>query len=142
MSDEVRTIVYVHGDATADITGDWTASTIPEVTGNIDDDPSALYDDALRSIGDLQRGYGLIFSAQDPDSERWITRFETLAQPSAHTADVQFTVTDQQQYLATTIWLHEDTSAERRSAAWMLVPITAIGIGTARRRRRKNTTNN
>ena len=83
----------------------------------------------LEAIGGTQRGYGLVFSGMDADGS-WITRFETVAAPSAHIADVFFGTGDSQESHETIIQLSDGSSA-----AWLLLPLTVMGAAALRRRR-------
>lgn len=129
MADDIRTIVYLRSDATATITRAWAATPIGTIAGTSRDSPTALYDGVLEAIGGTQRGYGLVFSGMDADGS-WITRFETVAAPSAHIADVFFGTGDSQESHETIIQLSDGSSA-----AWLLLPLAVMGAGALRRRR-------
>jgi MYXO-CTERM domain-containing protein len=129
MAEDIRTIVYVRSDATAAITGEWTATPIGTIEDSSGASPDAIYDRALEAIGGNQRGYGLVFSGMDSDGS-WVTRFETLAAPSAHIADVFFEPGNSQDNHETII-----SVSEGRSEAWLLLPLALLGAGALRRRR-------
>lgn len=128
--DTLRTILYVRADTTATITGEWSATALGTLNGAYDDSASRLYDEALLDVGDVQRGFGLVYSGPD-DANGWVTRFEGLVQPSAHTADVFLDLSDAQTQQETSIVLSETFP----DSAWLLLPLTVLGLGSLRRRR-------
>jgi hypothetical protein len=120
---EQRTVVYVVGEGTATATG-WTAEEVPQIVGTIDDSGAALWEDALRARGAATK-YALTYS------DGQVTRFDTLAPRSAHTADATFTL-GAARSVETRVVLYEDPPES--SSAMGLLPLAAAGWLLRRRR--------
>jgi len=125
-----RTILYVLGDSTAAVTDGWAQTSFDYIDGTInDDDPSTLYDNALWEITGDTAAYALVYSSEV--ESQWLTRFETWASRSVHTADVTIEFTDSQEDTQTRVEMHEDGGVET-GLAWMFLPLLS---GWAIRRR-------
>lgn len=133
MADQIRTIVYVHGESSAEVSG-WASEPLGTLHGDGSVGPTSIYDDALLAIGGEKRGYGLVYSGAFEGADGWVTRFETLAEPGAHIADPAFRFTGNEDHVETIIQLDEAYTGE----GWLLLPLalTGLGLGAARRRRR------
>jgi MYXO-CTERM domain-containing protein len=124
---ELRTRLYVIGEQAATMSS-WTSTDMDDLNGVGADDPELLFDDALRAVGGSNSGYARVFSGDYGDA--WVTRFETLAAPAAHTTDPVLTLdggTDR-----TDLWITIEDAIE---ATWLFWPLALLGFGAHRRRR-------
>lgn len=126
--DELRTTVWVVGEARARVSG-WSATELPVIEGSLDDDPTTLWLEALRAVGGMSPGYGLSWAGERDGA--FLTRFDSLVHKDAHTVDATFTDDDGTTSASTEIWLYEEASS---STALFLVPLVLFGFGLRRRR--------
>ena len=131
---EQRTTLYVIGDQRARITSGWSEGTLPKISGDINDDAEALYQDALRDLSADAATYAVTYS--DDFDSRWLTRFDTLTPAADHTADPVLVVDAGDQKASTEIELHEGGATRRsnhRGLLLLLAPM--LGLGWSLRRR-------
>jgi hypothetical protein len=129
----VRTRIYVTGDQGAQVNG-WTSTTM-EINGDIDDDPTTLYDNAILEIGGNNSSYlnsyiGFYYSYEG-ENLGWVSRFDTLVNPSAHTLDSVFTLNGGEDQVHLQINLIESEVDQ----SYLFLPVLLLGIGWSRRRR-------
>lgn len=130
---EIRTIVWVAADGQYQLSDGWSQTTMEDLEGDYEADPLDVYQDALREIGGDTAGYALIWSGQWADAtgaDRWVTRFDTLADTSVHEADAAFGPTSADEWHEVTIYLRETPTS---AAGWLLLPLVGLGWGLRRR---------
>lgn len=127
-----HTVVYVEGDQRARLAEGWVGTDLPLVW---DDGESADYmvaeafPEALADIGQ-DRGYAVVFAGNL--AGRFVTRFETYADPEVHTADATFTVDAGTDELHTVISNKGGCEAPEGAAA-LLLPVALLGAWRRRR---------
>jgi hypothetical protein len=89
MVEEQRTTVYVAGGDRASVSG-WIASDLAPMIGDVQDDPTALFEEALWAAGGSAPGYAVTFAG--PIDDAYVTRFDTRAAAAAHVDDATFRV--------------------------------------------------
>ena len=133
MAPRQHTIVYVQGAGRASAGGGWSETAITTLWGSTEDDPTAMFMDALWDAGGTSPGWGLVFSNRAPDGDGWVTRFEAYVGRDAHTRDATSTLTAGVETSAVHILLE----AGAASASWVwLAPLAMLGVGGLRRRQR------
>lgn len=121
--DFVHTRVYAIGEEAASVTG-WSEAAAPTFSAATSEEAATQWEAALQAAGE-RREMIRVWSG-DYDGA-WVTRYETMAPPAAHTADATFTFDGGQAYTSTEIWL---SSA---SAAVLLLPLAGLWMGRRRR---------
>jgi hypothetical protein len=137
MVPETRLELYVLGAGLAEPGNGWSTPEnveeggdtgwwgTPDISGDLDDDPAALYDTKLREVGGTNRGLWTTFADTYADpvtgQEGVLTRLDTLIDPATQTSDVELTVSDDTSTRSTVIQLTGTASA---SAA----PLALVGL--------------
>ena len=124
--EELRTTIYVIGESNAALSSGWTDETLGTIYGELDEDPDALYEAALRELG-REATFARVASTRWGDQR--VTRFDTLAPRAAHAVDPNFAFDGSAEDLETHVWLEEGYSA---ATIWWLAPL--LGLGIYRRR--------
>jgi len=122
--ERVRTTVWVKGASTASIIDGWTSEDLSWLDSE-DQDPSEFYAEHLQDLASADPVYARIFTGEVDGS--WVTRFDTDAARSVHTADPIF------EYETDVTNHHLEIGSEDTSAAWLLLPFLGLGWGLRRR---------
>jgi MYXO-CTERM domain-containing protein len=134
MAEEIRTTIWVIGDASTEITSGWDSQDSHRLGNGEDEDSEGVYDAALQDAAVYETPtYLSPFSGEY--GEQWVTRFDTLAPREVHTADPIFeSMGEAYSWQLEIIVPSDEDEDEARSAAWLLLPL--LGLGWTRRRRR------
>lgn len=124
-TDEMTTRIYVLGDQTATMSG-WTYRDLEWLSA--DGPPAVAWQEALREHG-ADQAYARVYAG---DFEgQVLTRFETVAPVTVHTADPVIALDGRDTRLQATISVWGEPGD---SAAWLLVlPLAGLGWGLRRR---------
>ncbi len=90
---EVRTELYVVGDAHAAAGNGWTTNTDGYLGLSADAIPEVGYTDFLRSVGGDQRGLVEVYRGPYVDeagADRYLTRIDSIVAPGTNTTDIAF----------------------------------------------------
>jgi hypothetical protein len=130
--DEVRTRIYIKGDEAATVSG-WTTEEW-DTMASMGNSAEELFSVGLREIGGSQPGYMTVFSGDIvlPDENVFVTRFETIADPSAHTLDSVFSLDGGSHSATTEITLYEEDA--NSSQSYLIIPFILLGFGWSRRK--------
>ena len=130
MAEELRTTVWVIGDANAEVNTGWDSRALSWLQSQ-DSDASSAYDAALREAAAEAVPTYLSPFAGDIDGQ-WVTRFDTLALREAHSQDPLFGFTDQDAAHHLSIEVPEEPGD---TSAWLFLPLLGLGFGMRRRQR-------
>lgn len=130
--DEIRTRVFVEGVERATVSG-WSAEEVGTLHAPDGYGADEAFDNRLRDLGDAQAGFGIV-AAQVCVVEfgAFVTRFESLTAPSAHTVDATFVASGGGTTALQTI-IEVDSADGIDDTGWLFVPL----LGLAWKRRRK-----
>jgi hypothetical protein len=126
--EEVRTRVFVEGDQRATVSG-WDGVELSDLSATDADDAAVVFDERLRDVGGDDAQFAIVAAMVCTDEE-YVTRFESLTEPSAHAVDATFALDGGMEGLQTTISV---ASAEGVDTGWLFVPL--LGLAWKRRRR-------
>jgi hypothetical protein len=125
---EIRTRIFVEGAERATVSG-WTAEEVGDLHAADGYDAEAVFDERLRALGADSAGFGVVAALECGE---FVTRFESLTMPSAHTVDPTFALDGgEDAWLETRITV--DDSDGIADTAWLFVPL--LGLAWKRRRR-------
>ena len=126
---EIRTRIFVEGAERATVSG-WTAEEVGDLHAADGHEAAAVFDDRLRELGGDSAGYGVVAALSCGDPE-FVTRFESLTAPSAHSVDATFALDGGESWYETRITV--DDADGIYDTAWLFVPL--LGLAWKRRRR-------
>ncbi len=126
---EIRTRIFVEGAERATVSG-WSAEEVGDLQADDGYDAMDVFDDRLRDLGGDHAGFGIVAATTCVD-ENYVTRFESLTAPTAHTVDATFAIDGGTVGLQTWIGV---ASADGIDTGWLFVPL--VGLAWGRRRRR------
>lgn len=131
-----HTILYVKGDQRARVSDGWAEADLPLVWDDGEDPDYMRYEAYPEAVADLgrDRGYAVTFAGMVDGV--WVTRFETIASPEVHTADVQFAVDAGTAELHTLISNRGGCETPEGAEALLLPALVAAGAWGRRRARR------
>lgn len=132
MTEQLRTTLWVVAPHQYTLSAGWTEATLAPITGDVNADPTTLFQEALGDVAGDTAAYALTWSGSGTAADSWITRFDTLANREVHTADAVFGQAAADESVQTTIALSGGTP----DTAFFL-PLAAGGYGLVRRRRRR-----
>ena len=124
-ADELRTTVWVVADERYTLTAGWSEAAMEDISGGIDDDPVALFQDALRDAAGDSANFAVVYAGSWDGG--FVTRFDTLADRAVHDADAEFGPAGTTDSASVQIWLSE-------YAALFLAPGLLFGWAWRRRR--------
>lgn len=134
LPDTMRTTLWVLGKEHYQVR-DWNQTTIEDIDGTVDDDPTGLFEEALYDATGDERRYARTWVGHDydyawsSDERLYITRFDTWADTELHTLDVTFGEDSSALEGGVHITLYEELPSE----AWLL--LLPLPLMLLRRRR-------